>query len=83
MYHKDCLKIKVEDNGIGRERSMEMQAKKGRLHKSFGLEIVRKRISSLNKLIGQKIWLEILDLKDDEGKGCGTLVEICIPYKSI
>jgi len=78
---EDCLMVEVEDNGIGREQAELLQKKKGKLHKSMGLEIIRKRVESLNKIMSKKILLEIIDLHKNE-KAAGTLVKICIPYKN-
>lgn len=76
---KGMLFIEIEDNGIGREASYEIQRKKGRLHKSLGMEIVKSRLDSLNKVVGKKIMLDVLDLKDDEDKARGTLIRISMP----
>jgi len=73
------MHIEIEDDGIGRERSLENQKRKGKLHKSLGMDIVQSRISSLNKIIGKEITLEIIDLKDDKQQPNGTLVRIVIP----
>ena len=79
----DYLMVEVEDNGIGREKALKLQKKKGKLHKSMGLEIIRKRVESLNKIMIRKIQMEIIDLYDSNGAASGTLVKICIPYKNI
>jgi len=77
------LKIIIEDNGIGREEAMKLQQKRSRLHKSLGMEIMRKRIASLNLIMDKKISLTILDLKDAAGNGIGTRVTIYIPHRSV
>lgn len=71
--------IEIEDNGIGREASMKMHLKKGKLHKSLGMEIVHSRLESLRKVIGKKISLEVTDLKNEDGNVLGTLVRITMP----
>jgi len=81
-YAENCLTVEVQDDGIGREEAMKMQKKKGKLHKSLGMEIVQKRLNSLSRALGQKIELEIIDLKDEDGSAGGTLVRLCIPFKS-
>ena len=78
----ECLLIEIEDNGIGREESAKIQKKKSKLHKSLGMEIVSKRIKSLNILWGKDISLDIIDLKAPDDRALGTLVRICIPYNS-
>ena len=75
------LMVEVEDNGIGREEAAKKQNAKGTLHKSLGLEILSKRIRSLNLIQTGKIVLEIIDLKDGNGKAAGTLVRIVLPVK--
>ena len=77
------LKIIIEDNGIGREEAMKLQQKKSRLHKSLGMEIMRKRVAALNLIMDKKISLNILDLKDVGGTGIGTRVTIYIPHRSV
>lgn len=79
----DCLMVEVEDNGIGREKAMKMQKKKGKLHKSMGLEIISKRMESMNKITLRKIQLEIIDLHGSDGAATGTRVRIYIPYKNV
>lgn len=80
---EDCLYVEVEDNGIGREQSMNMQKQKSKLHKSMGMEIMNRRVESLNRIMQKKIELEIIDLHDDDGNNRGTLVKLCIPYRSV
>lgn len=46
------------------------------------MEIVQKRLESLNRAFGQKIELEIIDLEDDNGLATGTLVRLCVLFKS-
>jgi two-component sensor histidine kinase len=75
------IMVEVEDNGIGREESAKKQNSKGALHKSMGLEILSKRIRSLNRIQASKIVLKILDLTDGDGKAAGTLVRITLPVK--
>ncbi|MDT8393425.1 MAG: two-component regulator propeller domain-containing protein [Bacteroidales bacterium] len=72
----NMLIIEIEDNGIGREASMKLHLKKGKLHKSLGMEIVHSRLESLRKVIGKKISLDVSDLKNEDGSVRGTLVTI-------
>jgi len=76
-----CLIVIIEDDGIGRAEARKLQKKKSKLHKSMGMEIVQKRIFSMNRAMNTNITLEIIDLKDENEKGIGTRVKICIPYK--
>lgn len=76
---KNVLNIQIEDNGIGRKAALEIQKKKGRLHKSLGMEIVKSRLDSLKKIIGKRITMDIIDVKNDEDKATGTIVKIAMP----
>jgi sensor histidine kinase YesM len=68
----------VEDNGIGRQRSMEINARRHG-HTSTGLANVKERIHLLNQLYKRTIDMEIQDLMDSEGKPAGTRVVLIFP----
>jgi len=76
---ENSLFIVIEDNGIGREKAMEIKQSQLHIHKSAGMEITNSRISLTNELYGKNITLNIIDLKDNNGEGTGTRVEIKIP----
>jgi hypothetical protein len=71
--------FEVEDDGIGRERARDLLLKQEESHKSLATVITRERIAALNRKSKKKIILEIIDLKDEEGKARGTLVRFGIP----
>ena len=77
---KDIL-IEVEDNGIGRKHSWEIEQKSKLLddHLSKATDLIQARINVLNKKYRTNIHLEIIDLKNDAGEGKGTLVRIILP----
>ncbi len=56
------LKIIIEDNGVGRNISLQ----KEKLHKSMGMEITKERLALFNHLNSPSIHLEITDLGDIE-----------------
>ncbi|HSH65944.1 MAG TPA: histidine kinase, partial [Bacteroidia bacterium] len=75
---KDCLKITISDNGVGRKASDQIKKKiVHRSHKSVGMELTGKRI----ELFGQenKFSIQIIDNYDDNGIATGTTVEIILP----
>ena len=72
----DCLKITVEDNGIGRAKSKALKTENQKATKSRGIKNTEKRMEILSKIYKQKIRIEISDVEAD---GSGTLVEIWIP----
>tara|TARA_R110002126_G_scaffold72364_1_gene180876 strand:+ start:32738 stop:34597 length:1860 start_codon:yes stop_codon:yes gene_type:complete len=68
----------IEDNGIGREKSKEINAKKEHQHKSFATNATSQRLELLNFGKESKIGVEIIDLKDNY-KALGTKVILKIP----
>jgi hypothetical protein len=73
------IRFEVEDDGVGRERAKEIEQRRGSRHRSMATSITRDRLTTLNRKLKKKIRLEIIDLKDASGKGCGTRVEFGIP----
>ncbi|MBN1650506.1 MAG: histidine kinase [Bacteroidales bacterium] len=75
---KNTLVYSIEDNGIGRIKSLAL--KKGReTHKSFGTEITEERLSCFRKYYNYKISYQIEDLYDSEHNASGTRVTFKIP----
>jgi hypothetical protein len=72
----DEIVATVEDNGIGRERSMRLNEENKKPHQSLGMKVTAKRIDLL-RLVNQKISIHISDLKS--GNDTGTLVKIILP----
>jgi hypothetical protein len=77
----ELIRFEVEDDGVGREKAFEIESRQKSRHVSMATSITRDRLSTLNKKLKRKINLEIIDLKDDTGKGVGTRVEFGIPVK--
>ncbi|MFI5151235.1 MAG: histidine kinase [Bacteroidia bacterium] len=71
-----CL---IEDNGIGRKKSMEIRRVKK--HRSVGLSITKERLETLNSLHKNNLGVVITDNYDENGLASGTTVEICIPVQ--
>ena len=72
----------VEDNGIGRERSMQRkQGKEKKKHKSLGMQVTKERLDILNEKYGNNISFTFFDKKAGNGESTGTKVEIRIPYE--
>jgi tetratricopeptide (TPR) repeat protein len=68
------LKLIIEDDGIGREKSAELRSQFDKDHKSLATSITQERIKVINKKLKNKITLEIIDLKDENGEARGTRV---------
>ncbi|MEY2924606.1 MAG: hypothetical protein RLZZ337_1154 [Bacteroidota bacterium] len=71
------LKCTIQDNGIGRKASEEINKQRTSKHKSSGLELTKKRIQMLSN--GKSDFdVEIQDLEEN-GLGVGTRVIIFLP----
>ena len=69
----------IEDNGVGREKSRELNKK--RQHQSMATSITKERLKVVSKKFRKKYSLEITDLKDKNGLPAGTRVIINMPFK--
>lgn len=63
----DQLKIVIYDNGVGREKAMEIKNKQDKFRKSYGLEITSDRIDLLNKIYGVNARLSYIDHEQPSG----------------
>jgi hypothetical protein len=63
----------IEDNGIGRKASAEINLQRQASHKSMGMNITMERISTYQAIYGDKMETKIIDLET------GTKVEIKLP----
>lgn len=82
LFDEDTILCVIEDNGIGREQARELQKldQTFRDHRSLGTSITEKRLELLEKFHEHDhLSIETIDLKDEEGVGAGTRVEIRIP----
>ncbi len=77
----ELLLVSIEDNGIGRKRSIELNTIKNNKHKPFSTAANEKRLEILNKGRKEKIFVKIIDQFDDTGSPCGTTVLLAIPTK--
>ncbi len=71
--------FELEDDGVGREKALQIMQSQNKNHQSMSTEINRQRIIALNRKLKRKITLDIIDLKDEFGKAAGTKVIILIP----
>ncbi len=76
---EDLIKVMIEDDGIGREKSTELKSKTAVAHKSFGLQISKDRIQIVNKMYGLNTQVEVEDLFDKNKNACGTRINLLIP----
>jgi ligand-binding sensor domain-containing protein len=81
------LICKIEDNGIGRARSQEIEQGKVSRHRSLGIKVTEERISGLFELLDYKMEViteDLFELKqasEEKPQPAGTRVTISIPVK--
>lgn len=75
---KDALLCTIEDDGVGRGKSKELQQRDEVKTKSLGIKITEERLRLMNKLRMDDL-IRIVDLHDN-GEATGTRVEISIPF---
>ncbi len=81
QYHgsSNILECEIKDNGIGRERSMELNKMRNPNHQSFATGATKTRLELLNYTTEKPIGENIEDLYDEQGLPSGTKVVLSIP----
>ncbi len=74
------LQITIEDNGIGRDAAKTFKSKSASKQKSHGMKISKGRVELIEKAIGRKSSVRVIDLKDSTGISTGTKIIIHLPY---
>ena len=69
----------IEDNGVGRKKSKEIQANRINIHQSFATKATENRLELLNFGRDSKIGVETIDLFAEDKSPKGTKVIITIP----
>lgn len=77
--NNQILLVSIDDNGIGRKRSGDLNAIKNKNHKSFSTQANEKRLEIINKDRKNKITVTIIDKFDSNQLASGTTVELSIP----
>jgi tetratricopeptide (TPR) repeat protein len=77
------LTCAIMDNGIGRNMAASLNSRSAEKNKSMGVEITAGRLALLNKSKNEEAVINIEDLFDDEGNGCGTKVVLKMPYRDL
>jgi hypothetical protein len=73
--------ITIDDNGIGRKRSQELNQIKNRRHESFAMNANKKRLDILKNTYSD-INFDIIDKMSPLGEPLDTKVIIKLPIKS-
>jgi LytS/YehU family sensor histidine kinase len=79
LQEEGLLLCSIEDDGIGRKRSIELKSKTATKKKSMGMKITAQRLELLTQLHGKQAKVEVIDLVDAQGSACGTRVFLKIP----
>jgi sensor histidine kinase YesM len=72
------VNITIDDNGIGRQASMENKAQANIGHYSKGVTLTQSRLEIDNLLKQRHATIDFIDKKDQDGKAVGTKVSIRI-----
>jgi tetratricopeptide (TPR) repeat protein len=78
---EDKLAYEIEDDGVGLERSMELNKQKKMEHKSLATIITKERIDSMEQKGPTDNQIEITDLAKVTPGHTGVKVKFIIPYK--
>lgn len=76
---KEYIRIEIDDNGIGRTMSREINKTLFSNHKSFAGSAMQSRVDLINQTLDKKISLFVIDKEDQ----AGTTVIIRLPINSI
>lgn len=71
------IKVTIEDNGIGMEKSKELYLQYSKKRKSYAMSINKERVKLFKEYFDRDLSTKIHDLCTEEL--CGTMVEIIIP----
>lgn len=76
--NNNLVEIIVEDDGVGREVSMQNKSRSNITHQSKGVNLTQARIELDNLLRQQEAGIEVIDKKDSLGNSTGTMVVITL-----
>lgn len=74
----NVLRCVIEDNGVGRDKALELEKRAVTTRKSMGLQITEERLRLFSKKEMQRL-INITDRKDSVDRALGTRVDINIP----
>ncbi len=75
------IRCTVEDNGIGREQSVKLEAGEEK-RESLGMKITLARLEVINQLKKVRAAINVLDLKNNENIPAGLRVELLLPFET-
>jgi hypothetical protein len=69
----------IEDDGIGRQKSIELKNRNTIRNKSYGMSITQKRLEILNQYLNIPVSVNITSILNELSEESGTHVEINVP----
>ncbi|TND06476.1 MAG: putative signal transduction histidine kinase [Bacteroidetes bacterium] len=79
-WKDNALWCRVEDNGVGRKRSAEINRTRKK-HVSFGSSITEERLCLLCDVTGQRYAIIYTDKTGEDGNSPGTIVYFTLPFR--
>ncbi|MFD2932782.1 ligand-binding sensor domain-containing protein [Spirosoma flavum] len=73
------LECVVEDDGIGRQKAIELKSKTVASHKSVGLKVTEDRLQLMSQRSGQEARVDVIDKVNEANEPMGTKVIIQLP----
>lgn len=73
----------IEDNGIGRARARELKSRQHIEYQSKGMMLTSERMEAMNKMLEEKLRVEIEDLLDKYQQPSGTKIIIHFPLSFV
>ena len=71
----------MKDNGVGREKSKQLNMKKNKTYKSLGGQLILEKLEVLEKIDSYKVAVQYSDLVNEGNESIGTEVLVTIPLK--
>jgi two-component sensor histidine kinase len=78
QQQNNMLKVTIDDNGIGRDRSAALNKIKNKQHQSFATQANEKRLDALNRGKSQSVSVKYIDKLSSLGEPQGTTVVLMI-----
>ena len=78
----DLLRCMVEDNGVGRKKSLDFKLTEDTKRVSLGVKITQERLQIINKLKKVKTAIFITDLADINPVKTGLRIELLLPFEN-
>ena len=78
IKEKNQLHCRIQDNGIGRKKAMEIKSKSINSYKSRGMQLIEERRKLWNQMDNTRVEIFIKDLFTQDGDSAGTQIDIII-----